>query len=72
MVPLDFVNYGPLILMTLLGFFGLAALLLVPVYRFLKREERISANWTVDQLREEAKAAEARAEEENVGDERPA
>jgi hypothetical protein len=46
MVPLDFSTYGPVILATLVGFFGLAALLLVPVYRFLVREEKISARWT--------------------------
>ncbi len=59
MVPLDFANYGPLILATLLGFFGLAAILLVPVYRFLKREEAISARWTPEQLRRQADAAES-------------
>ncbi len=60
MVPLDFANYGPLIVGTVLGFFSLAALLLVPVYRFLKREEAISARWTPEQLRRQADAAEAK------------
>ena len=58
MVPLDFANYGPLILATLVGFFSLAALLLVPVYRFLKREEAVSAHWTPEQLRRQADASE--------------
>lgn len=30
---------------TITGFFSLAAALLIPVYRFLKREEEISKDW---------------------------
>lgn len=31
---------------TIIGFFSLAALLLIPVYRFLNREEEVSKEWT--------------------------
>ena len=34
-----------IIIGTVIGFFGLAALLLVPVWRFLTREERASEKW---------------------------
>lgn len=34
------------IILTTVGFFALAALLLVPVWRFLNREEEISSLWT--------------------------
>jgi hypothetical protein len=64
MVPLDFANYGPLILATLLGFFSLAALLLVPIYRFLKREEAISTRWTSEQLRRHADDADIKRDPE--------
>ncbi|NBC18528.1 MAG: hypothetical protein GVY18_14575 [Bacteroidetes bacterium] len=42
--------YTVVIILTLLGFLLLAALLLVPVYLFLKREERASQRWTKDVL----------------------
>lgn len=44
-------DYTVIIIVTLVGFLGLAALLLVPVYRFLKREEKVSRKWTERQLR---------------------
>lgn len=43
-------DYTLIILLTLFGFLGLAALLLVPVYRFLRREEQSSRKWTRDEL----------------------
>jgi|GEM_PF-4868101 len=43
-------NYTLIILATIVGFFTLAAILLVPVYRFLRKEEKISAEWTEDNL----------------------
>lgn len=43
-------GYTPIIIATLLGFFALAALLLGPVYFFLKREERVSERWTKEML----------------------
>lgn len=45
-------GYTVLIILTLVGFFLLAALLLVPVYRFLDREEEASKRWTEDRLAE--------------------
>jgi hypothetical protein len=38
-------QYTFVIIATTVGFFALAALLLVPVYRFLKREEEASKQW---------------------------
>ncbi len=41
-------GYTGVILLTLVGFLALAALLLMPVYRFLKREEKVAEAWTED------------------------
>ncbi len=41
-------GYNGVILLTLVGFLALAALLLTPVYRFLKREEKVAEAWTED------------------------
>ena len=41
-------GYNGVILLALVGFAALAALLLVPVYRFLKREEQVAEAWTED------------------------
>ena len=41
-------EYNGVILLTLIGFLALAALLLTPVYRFLKREEKAAEAWTED------------------------
>ncbi len=43
-------SYALLIILTLVGFFLLAAVLLVPVYRFLEREEQASKRWTEEEL----------------------
>lgn len=43
-------SYALLIILTLVGFFLLAAVLLVPVYRFLEREEEASKRWTEEEL----------------------
>ncbi|MEX0748174.1 MAG: hypothetical protein WD275_09265 [Rhodothermales bacterium] len=43
-------EYTLVIILTLVGFIALAAILLVPVYRFLKREERESRQWTREEL----------------------
>jgi hypothetical protein len=43
-------EYTVIILVALFGFLALAALLLIPVYRFLKREEKASAQWTKEAL----------------------
>ena len=44
------INYTWVIVGTLVGFFSLAALLLIPVYRFLKREEKASEQWTRERM----------------------
>jgi hypothetical protein len=48
LAPTILSEYTLVIIITLVGFIGLAALLLVPVYRFLKREERLGNSWTKD------------------------
>ncbi len=40
------------IILTTIGFFALAAILLVPVWRFLNKEEKISEEWTKDKISE--------------------
>lgn len=54
-------EYTPIIVGTLLGFGLLAAVLLVPVYRFLERERKVAQKWTPEALanrrREEQPAA---------------
>lgn len=39
-------NYTVIIVLTAVGFGVLAYILLMPVYRFLKREEQVSKQWT--------------------------
>ena len=39
-------DYTLVIILTLVGFLALAAILLVPVYRFLRREEKESRQWS--------------------------
>ncbi len=41
-------EYSGVILLAFIGFAALAALLLVPVYRFMKREEKVAEAWTED------------------------
>lgn len=48
--PLFDPQYLPIILGTLVGFGVLAALLLVPVSRFLDREQEVSEKWTPEEL----------------------
>ena len=44
-------EYTVTIILTLVGFTALAAILLVPVYRFLKKEEKIADAWTEEAIR---------------------
>jgi len=39
-------RYYVVIALTFFGFVALAAILLVPVYLFLKREEEVASHWT--------------------------
>jgi len=45
-------EYLPIIAGTLVGFALLAAVLLVPVYRFLERERKVAQKWTPEALAE--------------------
>ena len=47
---MDDYNYTIIIIATTIGFFALAAVLLVPIYRFLNREEKESEAWTKEKL----------------------
>lgn len=59
--PLFDPEYLPIILATLLGFGALAALLLVPIYRFLDREQEVAEKWTPDALAERMREKEETA-----------
>lgn len=50
--PLFDPQYLPVILATLVGFGLLAALLLVPVSRFLDREQEVAEEWTPEAVAE--------------------
>lgn len=48
--PLFNPEYLPIIIATLLGFGLLAAILLVPISRFLDREQEVAEQWTPEAL----------------------
>ena len=50
--PLFDPQYLPIIAATLIGFAALAAVLLVPIYRFLDREEEVAKEWTPEAVAE--------------------
>ncbi len=52
-------DFTLIIILTLVGFAVLAYLLLMPVYRFLQREEQASERWTHEELRRRQRAQEA-------------
>ncbi len=43
-------NYTIIIILSTVGFFALAAILLVPIYRFLLKEEEVAERWTADAI----------------------
>ena len=45
-------DYTWVIIGTTIGFFALAAVLLVPIYKFLKREEKVAEQWTREKIEE--------------------
>ncbi|MCZ6704711.1 MAG: hypothetical protein O6942_02295 [Bacteroidetes bacterium] len=57
-------SYYFVIGVTVIGFFALAAALLVPVYFFLKKEERVAENWTDETIAD----ANSTISEESVSD----
>ncbi|GEM_PF-454599 len=50
--PLFDPQYLPVIAATLFGFLALAAALLVPIWRFLNREEEVAQDWTPEAVAE--------------------
>lgn len=60
--PLFDPQYFPIIAATLIGFGLLAALLLVPIYRFLDREQEVAKHWTPEELEKRIQKAKAEAE----------
>jgi hypothetical protein len=69
--PLFDPQYLPVILTTLLGFGALALLLLVPIARFLNREQEVSKHWTPEELAKRLDDEERRREMEAALDESP-
>jgi hypothetical protein len=67
-------KYLPIILATLVGFTALAAALLVPIYRFLDREQEVAEKWTPEQiaerLRKRREEARAQADEREAPEEK--
>lgn len=43
-------DYTTIIILTLIGFLSLAAILLVPVYRFIQKEKHAAEKWTKEEL----------------------
>lgn len=63
-------QYLPIIIATLVGFGLLAAALLVPVYRFLERERKVSEEWTPDKIADHIeKVRRERAQQQEEEDE---
>ncbi len=64
-----------LMVIALVSFFLLAAMLLVPVYLFLKREKRASEQWTPEALarriRETPPSANGSRQHDPAGEEKP-
>lgn len=58
-------QYLPIIIATLVGFSVLAAALLVPIWRFLDREQQVAEKWTPDQIAEQLEKVRRKREEEN-------
>lgn len=71
--PLFDPQYLPVIVGTLIGFGALAALLLVPISRFLDREQEVAEDWTPQALAERMRKRQetaANGEEPSEDDER--
>jgi len=59
--PLFDPEYLPIIAGTLIGFGVLAALLLVPIWRFLNREQEVAEEWTPEAVAERMREREQTA-----------
>ena len=61
-------DYFVVIVVTIIAFSALAAILLVPVYLFLKKEEKVSDTWTREILSQRDGHGLLEESEEAVGD----
>lgn len=61
-------DYLVVIIVTIVGFCALAAALLVPVYLFLKKEEKLADSWTRERLSQGNGHALFEESEEAIGD----
>jgi hypothetical protein len=59
-------QYLPIIIVTLVGFGLLAAALLVPIWRFLQREEEVAEKWTPDRVAEQLEIVRKKREAEEA------
>ncbi len=59
-------QYLPIIIATLVGFSLLAAVLLVPIWRFLQREEKVAEKWTPDRVAEQLEIVRKKREAEEA------
>jgi hypothetical protein len=59
-------QYLPIIVATLVGFSLLAAALLVPIWRFLQREEEVAQKWTPDRVAEQLEIVRKKREAEDA------
>jgi len=59
-------QYLPIIIATLVGFGLLAAALLVPIWRFLQREEEVAEKWTPDRVAEQLEIVRKKREAEEA------
>ena len=64
-------EYLPIIVGTLVGFGLLAAVLLVPVYRFLERERKVAQKWTPEALAERTREQQTTATNGTASDADP-
>ena len=71
--PLFDPTYLPVIVVTLVGFAALAAALLVPIWRFLDREQEVAEDWTPEAIAERMRERQQTATNgsEAPGDEAP-
>lgn len=65
-------QYLPIIIATLVGFSLLAAALLVPIWRFLQREEEVAQKWTPDRVAEQLEIVRKKREAEQASEEEDA
>jgi len=67
--PLFDPTYLPVIVVTLVGFAALAAALLVPIWRFLDREQEVAKDWTPEAIAERMRERQQNATNGRGGEE---